>query len=127
MNLKPRTIVTTDLECDDMNSLIHLFLYLNELDLEGIIYTSSQYHWNGDGVHTLGEVTPHYCCLGPGEIEGPMANRDPDPRAKDLMTYRPFEIGWIEHLIQSEYAAVYPMLRKHAEGFPAACPYFLVK
>ena len=31
MSKKTRTILTTDMECDDMNSLIHLFLYLNEL------------------------------------------------------------------------------------------------
>jgi len=31
MNHKPRTILTTDMECDVMNSLIHLFLYLNEI------------------------------------------------------------------------------------------------
>lgn len=115
---KPRTILTTDMECDDMNSLIHLFLYLNELELEGIVYTSSQYHFNGDGVNTLGDVTPHYCCIGPGETEGPVANRDPDPRAKDLKQYRPFEIGWIEDLIKNEYTAVYPKLRQHALGFP---------
>jgi hypothetical protein len=116
---KPRTILTTDVECDDMNSLIHLFLYLNELELEGIVYTSSQYHFNGDGVHTLGEVTPHYCCIGPGETEGPVPNRDPDPRAKALKTYRPFEIGWIEETIRNEYAAVYPKLKQHALGFPS--------
>ena len=115
---KTRTILTTDMECDDMNSLIHLFLYLNELDLEGIIYTSSQFHFNGDGIHTLGEVTPHYCCTGPAEAEGPKANRDPDPRGKDLKMYRPFEIGWIEDTIRNEYTAVYPKLSQHAEGFP---------
>ncbi|MBQ8073722.1 MAG: DUF1593 domain-containing protein [Clostridia bacterium] len=115
---KPRTILTTDMECDDMNSLIHLFLYLNELELEGIVYTSSQYHFNGDGIHTLGEVTPHFCCLGPAETEGPMAERKPDPRAKDLMSYRPFEVGWIENLIRHEYAAAYPTLADNAEGFP---------
>ena len=118
MSLKPRTILTTDMECDDMNSLIHLFLYLNELDLEGIVYTSSQFHFNGDGIHTLGEVTPHYCCLGPGEVEGPMKDRAPDPRAKDLMMYRPFEIGWIEDLIKNEYTEAYPRLSENAEGFP---------
>lgn len=31
---KPRIIITTDLECDGMNSLIHLCLYLNEIELE---------------------------------------------------------------------------------------------
>ena len=115
---KPRTILTTDMECDDMNSMIHLFLYLNELDLEGIVYTSSQFHWNGDGIHTLGEVTPHYCCLGRKETDGPMPDREPDPSAADMMLFRPFEIGWIEDLIRNEYTAVYPKLRTHAEGFP---------
>ena len=116
---KPRTILTTDMECDDMNSMIHLFLYLNELDLEGIVYTSSQFHFNGDGIHTLGEVTPHYCCLGQKETNGPMPDREPDPRAKDLMMFRPFEMGWIEDLIRNEYTAVYPKLSQHAEGFPS--------
>ena len=115
---KPRTILTTDMECDDMNSMIHLFLYLNELDLMGIVYTSSQFHWNGDGIHTLGEVTPHYCCLGRKETDGPMPDREPDPSAADMMLFRPFEIGWIEDLIRNEYTAVYPKLRTHAEGFP---------
>ena len=119
MNKRPRTILTTDMECDDMNSLIHLFLYLNELELEGIVYTSSQFHFNGDGIHTLGEVTPHYCCLGPAESEGRIEKREPDPRAKDLMQYRPFELGWIEDTIKNEYAEVYPMLSLHAEGFPS--------
>ena len=31
---KPRVIVTTDLEVDDMNSLIHLALYLNLLAMD---------------------------------------------------------------------------------------------
>ena len=119
MNKKPRTILTTDMECDDMNSLIHLFLYLNELELEGIVYTSSQFHWNGDGIHTLNEVTPHYCCLGRKETDGPMPDREPDPSAKDMMLFRPFETGWIEDTIKNEYAAVYPKLSQHAEGFPA--------
>ncbi len=65
-----------------MNSLIYLFLYLNGLELKGIVYTFSQYHLNGDGVHMLGEVTPHYCCIGPRESESPVPNCDPDPRAK---------------------------------------------
>ena len=115
---KPRTILTTDLECDDMNSLIHLCLYLNELELEGIVYTSSQFHFNGDGVHTLGEVTPHYCCQGMLAVEGHIGTRRPDPEAKDLMSYRPFEEGWIEDLFRNEYAAAYPYLSVNAAGFP---------
>jgi hypothetical protein len=50
---KPRTIVTTDGEMDDMDSLIRLLLYSNELGLEGLIYSSSQWHYAGDGKGTL--------------------------------------------------------------------------
>ena len=64
MKEKLRTLITTDLECDDMNSMIHLCLHMDELEIAGIVYTASRYHFNGDGVHTLGEVTPHYSCSG---------------------------------------------------------------
>ena len=37
---KTRVIVTTDMEVDDMNSAIHLALYLNELDVEAFVYTA---------------------------------------------------------------------------------------
>lgn len=53
-----RVIVTTDMEVEDMNSLVHLALYLNLLDVQAVVYTASQYHFLGDGVHTLGEVNP---------------------------------------------------------------------
>lgn len=46
--LKARTVVTTDCELDDMNSLVRLMLYTNEIDLEGIVVTSSMFHYAGD-------------------------------------------------------------------------------
>ena len=61
---KTRVIVTTDMEVDDMNSAIHLALYLNELDVEAFVYTASQYHFQGDGKHTLAEVNPHWRTKG---------------------------------------------------------------
>lgn len=33
-----RVIVTTDMEVDDMNSLVHLALYLNLLDVQAVVY-----------------------------------------------------------------------------------------
>lgn len=45
---KVRTIVTTDGEADDMDSFIRLMLYTNEMDIAGIILTSSTFHWAGD-------------------------------------------------------------------------------
>jgi|GEM_PF-51586 len=47
-NPKARTIVTSDGEADDKNSLRRLMLYANEMDLEGFVLSSSQYHWAGD-------------------------------------------------------------------------------
>lgn len=45
---KARTVITTDGEVDDMNSLIRYLVYANEMDLEGIVLTSSMYHYAGD-------------------------------------------------------------------------------
>lgn len=50
---KYRTIVTSDAEIDDECSLVHFLLYLNDIDCEAIISSSSQYHahdhkWAGD-------------------------------------------------------------------------------
>ncbi len=44
---KPRIIVTSDGEIDDQCSMIRFLLYANEWDIEGIITSSSQYHWHG--------------------------------------------------------------------------------
>jgi hypothetical protein len=50
---RPRTIVTTDPELDDSNSMVRFLLYTNEVQTEGLIYASSQFHWRGDGKGTL--------------------------------------------------------------------------
>ncbi len=93
-----RTIVTTDLECDDMNSMIHLLLYMNELDVAGIVYTSSQFHFVGDGQGTT-----------QGEANPSIANYEvADPAS--LTEYRPQPIGWIEELVSDEYAEAYEFL-----------------
>ncbi|MCR4744739.1 MAG: DUF1593 domain-containing protein [Lachnospiraceae bacterium] len=44
----PRTVITTDGEVDDMNSVIRALLYSNEMDIAGIVLTSSMYHYAGD-------------------------------------------------------------------------------
>ena len=46
-NHKPRIIVTSDGEIDDECSVVRFLLYTNEWDVEGIITSSSQYHWQG--------------------------------------------------------------------------------
>ena len=47
---RPRTIITADPELDDLNSLIRMVLYSNEVEIGGLIYASSQVHWRGDGL-----------------------------------------------------------------------------
>ncbi|WP_372772629.1 nucleoside hydrolase-like domain-containing protein [Mangrovibacterium sp.] len=44
---KIRVIVTSDGEIDDECSMVRFLLYANEWDIEGIITSSSQYHWHG--------------------------------------------------------------------------------
>lgn len=44
---RPRVIVTSDGEIDDECSMVRFLLYANEWDIEGIITSSSQYHWQG--------------------------------------------------------------------------------
>ena len=44
---KPRIIATTDGEIDDRCSMVRFLLYANEWDIEGIIISSSKFHWKG--------------------------------------------------------------------------------
>jgi hypothetical protein len=44
---KPRVIVTSDGEIDDECSIVRCLLYANEWDIEAIVTSSSQYHWQG--------------------------------------------------------------------------------
>ena len=46
-NGKPRVIVTSDGEIDDECSMVRFLLYASEFEIEGIITSSSQYHWHG--------------------------------------------------------------------------------
>ena len=59
VDTRPRTIVTTDLEVDDMDSLMHLLLYANDIDIAGIVVSASQHHWTGDGEQLQAEWRPH--------------------------------------------------------------------
>ena len=50
--IKPRIVITADPELDDNNSLIRFLLYSSDVEIEGLIYASSGYHWKGDGKGT---------------------------------------------------------------------------
>jgi hypothetical protein len=49
---RPRIIITADPELDDNNSLIRFLMYSCDVQIEGLIYASSGFHWKGDGKGT---------------------------------------------------------------------------
>ena len=100
---KPRTIVTTDGEIDDVDSFIRMLLYANEFRIEGLVYSSSMWHYAGDGKGT------------PFTSEMDMTKRIYGSQT-DL---RWPGTEWMNPLLDA-YESVYPKLSQHAEGFPTA-------
>ncbi|RYF70390.1 MAG: DUF1593 domain-containing protein, partial [Cytophagaceae bacterium] len=98
---KARTIVTTDGEVDDVDTFIRMLLYSNEFDLVGLVYSSSQWHYKGDG-------------------KGTRFTSEMDNTAKrygERTELRWPGTTWMETYID-KYAQVYPNLIKHASGYP---------
>ena len=87
---RPRCIVTQDAEVDDMNSLIHILLYSNEVDIQGIVQTSSKFHWKGVATQTEEQYTKPYRWPG---------------------------TEWMQKYLNA-YQKVYPNLKKHDKSYP---------
>jgi Protein of unknown function (DUF1593) len=100
---KTRTIVTTDGEIDDVDSFIRLLLYANEFNIEGLVYSSSMWHYKGDGKGTK--------MVSEMEMTKKIYGEKTDLRWPG--------VHWMQDLIDA-YAQVYPKLSTHAEGFPTA-------
>jgi len=49
---RPRVVITADPELDDNNTLIRAILSSSDVQIEGLVYVSSQFHWRGDGKGT---------------------------------------------------------------------------
>lgn len=77
---------------------MHLSLYLNEIDLEGMIYTSSKFYFQGDGEHRLKEINLNYRCMREDAWNKRPIDLGKNKAAGNLKSYRPFEEGWIESL-----------------------------
>ncbi len=99
---KPRTIITTDGEVDDMDSFIRMLFYANEFNIESLVYSSSMWHYSGDGKGT------------PFISEMPMTEKMFGQRT-DL---RWPGTTWMEEMID-KYAVVYPNLLKHDKQYPS--------
>ncbi|KAF9699112.1 hypothetical protein EKO04_003335 [Ascochyta lentis] len=96
---KLRTVVTTDMESDDLASLVRYILYTNDLENQGLVYTSSKYHWEGDGKGT----------------EFFLPNREYNT---SQTSWRPTGTTTIEDHLLKAYAEVYPNLRQHDPTYP---------
>ena len=92
---RPRAIITQDAEVDDQDSLIHILLYSNEIDIQGIVQGSSSIHWIG----VPGTATPE---KANGSYEKP---------------YRWPGTSWMMNYLDA-YAKVYPNLKKHDKTYP---------
>lgn len=106
---KPRTIVCTDGEVDDYDSFIRLLLYANEMNIEAIVYTASQWHWAGDGKGTLllPENRADKGGMAPPQFDAPKES------------HRWIGTQWIPDLIDA-YGEVWPNLIKHDPSYPSA-------
>ena len=103
---RPRTIITTDGEVDDADSFIRLLLYSNDLNIEGIVYSSSQHHWAGDGKGSL--LKPLNRVSMPGF---------PVQEPKEEISHRWIGTSWVQEII-ADYAQCYPNLIKHDKRYP---------
>ena len=100
---KPRTIVTTDGEIDDVDSFIRMLLYANEFNIEGLVYSSSMWHYKGDGKGTT--------FVSEMEMTKKMYGEKTDLRWPGTQ--------WMQELIDA-YEKVYPKLSVNAPGYPTA-------
>lgn len=99
---KCRAVVFTDGEVDDMDSFIRLLMYSNDIKLEGLIYTSSEWHYAGDGKGTLFT----------SEMGGMPA------RYGERTDLRWTGTTWMEEMID-EYAVSWPNLVKNDSSYPS--------
>ena len=103
-SVRPQTIVMTDGEVDDMDSFMRFLLYTNDMDVRGIIYTSSEWHYKGDGKGT--KFTTHMDFA-----------RQYHPGAYTDLRW--CGTDWIHEYLE-KYRSVYSKLVQHDKNYPTA-------
>lgn len=88
---KPRVCITNDGEIDDKNSFVHLLYYANEMDLVGLVQTSSFAHWAGS---------------------------EKAPAEDGKIPYAWPGIEWMDEMID-DYAEIYDNLLVHDPEYPS--------
>ena len=103
---RPRIVITADPELDDNNSLIRFLLYSSDLEIEGLVYASSQFHWKGDGKGTKWYV--------PGR-EYSRFGLDTCP----CVSWRWAKDERFIHDVVEAYSKVYANLKVHNSNYPS--------
>lgn len=93
---RPRIIVTSDLEIDDVASWHRFFLYANEFEIVGLVSSSSRFHWLGDPAAGIAWNT--------------WAGHD---------VFEQIIRGTGRYGVGGGYAAAYPNLRRHDPRYPS--------
>lgn len=104
---KPRVVITQDPELDDVNTVIRLLLYATDFQIEGLVYSSANFHFRGDGKGTTQYIAGReYARQG----RGPVTSWRWPEKDKEK---------WIDEIVDA-YAKVYDNLKVHHPGYPAA-------
>ena len=101
---KIRTIITQDAEVDDQNSLRHFLFYANEVELQGIVQTSSKFHWQGI----------------PGAVKPETERKDDFGASENGPFDQPYRwpgTDWMMRVID-DYEKDYPRLLRHSKDYP---------
>ena len=66
---KPRVVITQDPELDDVNTIIRALLYSTDFKIEGLVYSSANFHFKGDGKGTTQYIAGReYARMGLGPV-----------------------------------------------------------
>lgn len=122
--VKPRILITTDLEVDDMNGILLTLMYANDFDIAGIVWTAGKFHFSGDGQGTLfGDVIKQYPDYEEGVNEYPISCEATTVggtvnRIEEVTQFRPSDPTFLDRTIRLYYAEDYKLLSQNAEGYP---------
>lgn len=102
---KPRVVITQDPELDDVNTVIRAVLYFTDFRLEGLVYSSANFHFRGDGKGTTQYIPGReYARMGVGPVTSwrwPTKDKE----------------KWIDEIVDA-YEKVYTNLKVHAPDYP---------
>lgn len=103
VGIKPRAVVFTDGEVDDQDSFIRLLMYSDDIDIEGLVMTSSEWHYSGDGKGT--------------KFTSEMGGLPASYGARTDLRWPGTQ--WIYDLLD-KYGEVQPNMAKHDTAFPTS-------